>query len=733
MQLRGGVQTLTVTGGPPDSRLRVVDGEGRDVVTMVVDEAGNAHLAFVPDSHLVVDSPEAIARVLGAGRSLEAGTYTLIDDDTSPPQVLGDVQVLDVDDHPDPSLYDQELSEGYGYLTVRDGVQLSAMVRFPNEDLYGPAPWPTVVEYSGYSPSDPDQPQPSTLLANLMGFAVVGVNMRGSGCSGGVFDVLSPAQAADGYDVVETVARQPWVLHGRPGMVGLSYPGISQLFVAATRPPHLAAIAPMSVIDDLWRQQWPGGIYNSGFTRAWLAARDLQTQVGGQSWDLRRIEGGDEVAAANQHIRTQNMDFELFGRSISHFGPMLEGRRVAAMVERIEVPVYLTGAWQDEQTGSRFALMLNSFSSTPSLRCNLFNGHHPDGYSPMVVMRWYEFLSFHVAHRIPKLPELIRMFAPAQFEEVFGVASELEPDRFAHHDDVEAAFAEYLAEPPIRLLFESGAGTATSGGAGHRFEIDVQEFPPPGVRPERWWLDTDGRLVGSRPELAGVDEYLDDPTSGEHAYSREVLDDLNRFTKPQVPIDWTRFGDEHCCVYQSEALTDPLVIAGSGHLDLWLLPGTEDTAIQVTLTEIRADGLEQRVQCGWHRPAHRVEDPERSDDLRVDHTYTLDDHDLLSPGEWIRCRVPLYPVAHLFRAGSSLRISLSTPGRDHPFWSFEAPVVEGAAHGVGRGGERASSMVLPVWPVLLDHPVDAPAPDAHRGQPSRPASPIANRVRTRGS
>ena len=94
----------------------------------------------------------------------------------------------------------------------------------PTRTSTGPAPWPTVVEYSGYGPSNPDDPQPGTLLANLLGFAVVGVNMRGTGCSGGVFDVFSPAQAADGYDVVETVARQPWVLHGRPGMVGPQLP-----------------------------------------------------------------------------------------------------------------------------------------------------------------------------------------------------------------------------------------------------------------------------------------------------------------------------------------------------------------------------------------------------------------------------------------------------------------------------------------------------------------------------
>ena len=39
---------------------------------------------------------------------------------------------------------------------------------------------------------------------------------------------------------------------GTVGMVGISYPGLTQLFVAATRPPHLAAITPLSVLDDTY-------------------------------------------------------------------------------------------------------------------------------------------------------------------------------------------------------------------------------------------------------------------------------------------------------------------------------------------------------------------------------------------------------------------------------------------------------------------------------------------------
>ncbi len=93
---------------------------------------------------------------------------------------------------------------------------------------------PTLVEYSGYGYAKPDGPVSGiAALANLMGFTVVDVNMRGTGCSSGSFDFFEPLQSLDGYDVVETVAHQPWVAHGKVGMMGISYGGISQLFTGA--------------------------------------------------------------------------------------------------------------------------------------------------------------------------------------------------------------------------------------------------------------------------------------------------------------------------------------------------------------------------------------------------------------------------------------------------------------------------------------------------------------------
>ena len=185
-------------------------------------------------------------------------------------EYTGPLTVVSVEDsYPDPSFYEeQELDIGFGYLKTRDGTLLSYFMVLPGPPEEGP--YPTLVNYSGYSPSRPGKSLggdvelfcptypilcnapdfPSGLIMGLVGYAVVGVNVRGTGCSGGAYDFFEPLQLLDGYDVIETVARQPWVKHHKVGMVGLSFPGIAQLFVAKTKPPSLAAIAPFSVIAN---------------------------------------------------------------------------------------------------------------------------------------------------------------------------------------------------------------------------------------------------------------------------------------------------------------------------------------------------------------------------------------------------------------------------------------------------------------------------------------------------
>ena len=334
-------------------------------------------------------------------RNLAPGEY-VVQSDTESSDTF---QVADPSDVPPQALYDDQAllpAGGFGYITVRDGTTLSANVILP-----GPAdagPYPTVVEYSGYQPSDPDSAQLAALYTT-QGFAYVGVNMRGTGCSGGSFRFFETVQSLDGYDVVEAVAAQPWVMDNEVGMVGISYPGISQLFVAATQPPSLNSITPLSVLDDSFRSTlYPGGILNTGFAVDWTQQRVDNGKPYGQEWTRVRADGGDKVCADNQLLRLQNPDLVAeIDENPYYANPLGDSLAPITFVDRIEVPIFIAGAWQDEQTGGHFANMLASFTSSPHVFATLTNGLHTESLSPPVAGRYMEFLQLYVGKKVPDL------------------------------------------------------------------------------------------------------------------------------------------------------------------------------------------------------------------------------------------------------------------------------------------------------------------------------------------
>lgn len=745
-----GVRLATVTGAEPKQALTLVDASGRRLITLLADTDGNAVFANIPDEYVVYETGSGLPPPSGQGQTLPAGNgYVIRDETTSPRETSEPFHVLARDEHPPTSLYERQVvhgvpwqiiggvldghsrEEGVNYLEMRDGTTLSAMVRFPDPRFYGDGPYPTVLEISGYDPSNPSGPEPGSLIAQAFGYATVGVNLRGTGCSGGVFDVFSAAEQADGYDVVEIVARQPWVLHNHVGMVGLSYSGITQLYIGSTQPPSLAGVASLSVIEDAWQMSWPGGIYNAGFTKQWILERERQSS-GGQGWTLDRIRAGDVACEANQALRNQSVGFEAFVRALELRPTDADDRDLSKLVPMINRPVFLTGAWQDEQTGPRFATMLRNFTGAGKKRFVVFNGHHPDGYAAHNLSRWYEFLSLYVAKRVPRLLDIVRAALPAEMQNNFGVPLQLDPDRFADLDDSQyaEALARWEADPAVTVDFEVGMGDPEGalGAPVPRFTKRFDEFPPADVEPWRLYLDADGQLADAVPENEGADRFTFDAAIGGIGYAQEGAYD---FIQPSVTLnfDWEPTRDGKGLSYLTAPLTADVVIAGSGHADLWLRSESAEAAVEVVLSEVTPEGDEVRIQNGVLRAGFREVDEARSDDFTIQIRYDSDAYQPVPLNEYIHLRVPIFPVAHPLRAGSRLRVQINTPGGDLPLWFFENrdPGGEGIGYRIARGGALASSIVLPVLPAgSVEVPAERPICGALRGQPCRPYVALEN-------
>jgi uncharacterized protein len=537
------------------------------------------------------------------------------------------------------------------------------------------------------------------------------VNMRGTGCSGGAFSFFEPLQSLDGYDVIETVARQPWVLGHRVGMIGISYGGISQLFVAATDPPHLAAIAPLSVIDDTATTLYPGGILNTGFGLPYARARDFDAEPAspghGEQWALQRIRNGDRVCAGNQalHPEAVNEVSEVYANR-NPASPLARSLNPLTFVHKIHVPVYLACQWTDEQTGGDCPDLASHFTGTRWKWFTFTNGTHIDSLDPATAQRWFDFLSLFVAHRLPALSPAVWVLAPDLYQAAMGVAGVPFPanDPIEDEPSYAAALSAFEATAPIRILFDNGAGGSQPGAPEAAFEQSFARFPLPGTQAVSWYLGAGGTLNSSVPAARDVDEFRWSPRA------RPATDFIGNtgaggLWSATPRYRWTQNPPGTALSYLTAPLSQNVVVVGAGALHTWVAASAGVVDLQVTLSEVRPDGLETYVQSGWLQAR-------------------------LHRGRFTEVAIPLYYEGHVYRAASRIRITISAPGGDQPTWAFAdlTPAV-GRQTTVRLAHSRSmpSRLVLPVVPGI-SVPTGLPPCPGLRGEPCRSYRPLANRA-----
>gem|GEM_PF-166039 len=639
-------------------------------------------------------------------------------------------------------------SDCYTYIPTRDGTTLSANINFPTTAMPAGG-WPVLIDYSGYDPSQPGGPPAEAAMFPYQGYVVVGLNMRGTTCSGGAFDYFEGLQSLDGYDAIEVLAHQTWTAHdvnakAKIGMVGISYMGISQLFVAQTQPPDLQAITPLSVIADTYRSTLrPGGIYNNGFAKSWAEERVASAQPAAHQWVKDRINPlgtNDLTCAANQKLRLQSVD--LLNKSDTNpFYQAAGGDELSprTFVHNIKVPTYLGGAWQDEQTGGQMSSMYQNFDATlrgkHQVRAYLTNGVHTESLAQQDLTELMGFVDFYVAKRVPQINSLLFIGIPPALHATFGgtqlalvpnrwtgpkwaggvegtcigVANPTtpNPDPTCRYAD---AVATYQAENPVRVVWENGAGTnATTSPAGQTIVAGTpvgtatstfSTWPPSNISATRWYLQPDGHLASAAPivtddRAGGYSSYVYDPSTKRASSFDGGTDQIWTAETQTLPdsdpggIHWKPLADGNSLSFTTDAFAKNTAMAGQGSVDLWLRSNAADTDLEVTITEVRPDGQERYVQSGWLRASHRALDPAVSTELAPFQTQLQADAAPLPAGQFVPMRVGLFPFAHVFRTGSKLRLNIEAPGGNQPFWKYDTctltHVVPGCSTVAGPG------------------------------------------------
>jgi predicted acyl esterase len=687
-------------------------------------------------------------------QKMEAG-YRVLSRQGNKVAASGRFAILKIDQNPPAAFYQGKvLHEGLNYVTMRDGVELAMTVRLPaNKDL-DDGPFPTFIEYSGYQTAaphdafaamlsgqhDPLAPATSTAVGAVIGplldFATVSVQMRGSGCSGGAYDLFGLPTTFDGYDAVETVAAQPWVKGGKVGMGGISYSGITQLFTAGTRPPHLAAVSPMSVTDDTYTATgYPGGIFNKGFALTWILDRMDDARPGpegGQEWSRVMTTPGnpdyDQNCVDNQRLRLQTRDAVKMVEKNPYRTPKLFKYRAPGFwVDRIDVPVFWLGQYQDEQTGGHFPKAMEKLKGKKDVFLGMQNGVHADSLGPSTITQWAEFMNLFVADRIPVIPGTVLAFSSLLYDELAdSPALPVKQSKYSTYTDVDQARNDFRRDNPrVRLLMDNGAAIAGSPGAiGAAWELGFSSWPIKEARPVTYFPGKKGTLKTSKAKKGSRVSYVADPS----ARPAQTLQDAGEADawKAQPPYNWAPVAKGKGLGWVTSAFKKDLVIAGSSSFDVWMKSNRRDTDIQVTLSEVRPDGEETLVQNGWLRASHRKLNRKLSSRTDPFPTHLKRDARPLSKKKFSLVRVPVFPVAHAFRAGSKLRVTIQAVGGDRPIWDFATVDSGKTKNTITIGGEKPARLVLPVVKGATALGTPLPPAKSLRGQPGRTYKKASN-------
>lgn len=551
----------------------------------------------------------------------------------------------------------------WGYIDLPDGVQLRYTAWLPEGD----GPFPVLLQYEGYNAgSHPDRANDIFVPRMLdKGYAVVGVSLRGSGCSGGTWELFGEQQAKDGAFAVDWVAQRPWS-NGKVGLFSYSYSGIMQLWVASMNPKHLVAAAPGMPVADTYRDiAYPGGIMNATFPSVWGASLNAD-------WALaaaQALEEGDLTCLLNFSTglvgnNLNSVALELLRNPLDnqwHFE-----RSPINRVDSIRVPVFAVQSMQDEQTGARQSYWFNRMDPSRTWLIST-NGHHT----------MYQ-------HSLPLVGALESFFD-------------------YHLKGIDDGFSR---APKVQIWHETSVGDFVPRSVTYVNSLPVR------VHQQTLLLTGEGTLA-LQAEEAGTATTYPYPTE-----SPVVLDGSSLAIESPRINTWSvapplMFGR---AAYTTPPLEETVTVYGPASADLWVSTTASDVDIQVTVSEVRPDGQEVYVQRGWLRASHRALDEARSTPLTPYHPHTAESVVDMPPAVPQLLRVEILPMSHTFRAGSSLRLYVEQPSYTG-MWGFlnlKTPQLVS----IHQGGDVTSKLVLGV---LTDADVLEEYPDcaAIHSQPCR--------------
>lgn len=470
------------------------------------------------------------------------------------------------------------------------------------------------------------------------GFALVFVDMRGTGASQGHVDLIfSPQERTDIGTILNWIGHQPWS-NGRVVTTGVSYDANLAALALASGSAVVAGAVPRFIDFDTYRDlAAPGGVRNEMLFHQWGA---LTTQLNGGGAclsdatqcahieNLLPLDGDKDFSRLRHALLDHQQDWNptidtagyAFEDDVVPSGLPLRAGFLSSQVEALKtsrVPVQIWGSWFDAGTADS---ALDWFEAAPDAPITLYIGAWPHGGGQRVD----PFIA-STAEDEPGAPIPPLVFLDFANHVVRGDA----PPRAIHY-------------------YTSGAQVWRT----------TPSWPPAGIATVRWYL---GAQHGLTHEAGGGnDQYkVDfDATTGT----------TNRWTT-QMGGGPVAYGDrsaqdKRLLTYTSTPLSHAIEITGAPVVTLHLASTCSDGAVFAYLEAVSPDGKVIYVSEGELRIALRGGNDAANKPEGVAPSFLRKDVSYVEPGKPIEIGVRLHTVSAMIPAGWRIRIALAGADRD---------------------------------------------------------------------
>jgi uncharacterized protein len=332
-------------------------------------------------------------------------------------------------------------------------------------------------------------------------------------------------------------------------------------------------------------------------------------------------------------------------------------RSLVTYVDKINVPIHIVGAYQDEQTGPRGpAHLFERIGGVPK-RLVLTNGDHN-----------------------------------TESTADYGVA-DIYNDRKAWLDHfvrlVNGGFGSVRqARSSVSVLFETHRDETDA--LVHNGRMDSSTFPLADTLWTNWYLHGDGSLTSDAPTTPEASRPYVTGTKRQF-WSYQAGGDVG------PPLTTAEGPDE--LTYTSDPVATDTAIAGPITATLFMQSTAPDTELFVELVDEGPDGSRTYLQRGLLRASHRAVDEsqsQRTPDGRIyrphrPHTNPT----LITPAQTYEYLLEVWPVGHVFRAGHRISVKVHAPPFVDSYYAYvprSAPGVNTVVH----GPDTPSRIMLPM-------------------------------------